>query len=86
MNKHKQHGGKREGSGRKPGADWNGSGHYEHKVKRVYSITPANYDWLRSESKHRGVSMAQLVNEAIEQYRTTPPPATGEQEQERGEE
>ena len=81
----KTHGGPRPGSGRKPGADWNGSGHYEHKVRRMYSITPANDAWLHSESQRRGVSMARIVNEAIEQYRTTPPPATGEQGTEREE-
>jgi hypothetical protein len=42
------------------------------KVRRVFGLAPANLAWLQAEAKRRGVSMAAIVNELIEQRRGRP--------------
>lgn len=53
-------------------------------LRRFHHRMPGElYDWLEEQAELRGVSMALLVNRAIDHYREVlppPPPAVGEDE------
>ena len=63
-----RHGGTRKGAGRKAGPQWNGTGHYQKRIKTSVALTPQNYEWVRAEAKRRECSMADIINKAIERH------------------
>jgi hypothetical protein len=58
-------GGPRPGSGRKPGADWNGSGKYRRKRRLNVGLPPELYEWVEAEAERRGMTKSAVVAEAI---------------------
>lgn len=43
------------------------------KLPRVNAaLGTRNYEWLKKESRYRGISMSQLLNDAIDYYINTP--------------
>jgi len=71
-------GGAREGAGRKPGPDWDGSGTYEPMDRPFMArFRRSLFDWLRAHAERRGSSINALLNDLV---------AAAQEQEEKGEE